>query len=123
MVDGAVTVTVATAGTVIVMLLLTPSLVAVMVVAPDATAVTSPLADTVAVAGALLVQTMMRPESTFPSTSLSTAAACVVTVGWRVVDGADTTTLVTGGGMTVTITLPVLPSLVAVMVTVPSPVL
>ena len=66
---------------------------------------------------------MVRPDSTLPSISLRTATACVVVVGWRFVEGAETTTLVTGAGMTVIVTLPLLPSLDAVIVAVPSPVL
>src|SRR5207302_1079800 len=57
---------------------LCPSLVAVIVTAPAATPVTSPLADTVAIAGFELVHVSARPVSTFPAASLGVALSCVV---------------------------------------------
>src|SRR5438093_1020980 len=55
-----------------------PSLVAVIVADPAATPVTSPLADTVAIAGLELVQVTARPASTFPAASFGVAVSCVV---------------------------------------------
>src|SRR5439155_564035 len=80
-----------------------PSLVAVIVTAPAATPVTSPVEETVAVAGALDVQVITRPESTLPAASLGLAASCTV---------APTSTS--------TVAAPVWPSLVAVTVVEPS---
>jgi len=48
---------------------LTPSLVAVTVALPGATAVTNPLAETVATEPSLVVQLINRPVKTFPALS------------------------------------------------------
>ena len=56
----------------------TVPLVAVMVAAPGATAVTNPLPPTVAMAALLEVQAMLRPVSTLPLASFSVAASCCV---------------------------------------------
>jgi hypothetical protein len=53
-----------------------PSLVAVIVTDPAATPVTSPAADTVAMAGFELVQVTARPVSTVPAASLGVALSC-----------------------------------------------
>jgi hypothetical protein len=78
-----VTATVATgaggaAGTVMVAVPVRPSLVAVIVAVPAATAVTSPLPETVAIALALVLQLTVRPESTEPPASRSVAVSCWV---------------------------------------------
>src|SRR5256884_8999047 len=52
-----------------------PSLVAVIVTAPAATPVTSPVADTMATPGALDAQAMARPDNTFPAASVAVAAS------------------------------------------------
>src|SRR5207244_2779326 len=57
---------------------LCPSLVAVIVTAPAATPVTSPVADTVAIAAFELVQLITRPLSTLPAASLGVAVSCTV---------------------------------------------
>ena len=57
-----------------------PSLLAVMVVVPAATAVTRPLASTVAAALLLELHVTTRPVSTFPFASFATAASCCVGV-------------------------------------------
>src|SRR5207245_5272886 len=56
----------------------TPSLVAVIVTAPAATPVTSPVDETVAVAGALDTQVIARPDSTAPAASFGLAASCTL---------------------------------------------
>jgi hypothetical protein len=55
-----------------------PSLVAVIVTAPGATADTSPVEDTVATAGALEAQVTGRPVRRLPAASNGVAASCVV---------------------------------------------
>src|SRR5258707_15364196 len=55
---------------------LCPSLVAVIVAAPAATLVTSPLPFTVATAGAVLAHVTTRPESAFPVASFGVAVDC-----------------------------------------------
>src|SRR2546427_11634054 len=66
------------AGTVMAAVPLFPSLVAVIVADPVATAVTSPFASTVATPGALVVQLIARPESGFPLASSGVAVSCWV---------------------------------------------
>jgi hypothetical protein len=123
-VDG-LTVTVATgaAVTVIVALPLCPSLVAVMLVDPTATGVTTPCASTVATAVLAELQVITRPVSTFPFASRVMAAACdepivVIEFGVRL-----TLTVATGTGFTVTVGVVAAgaDSLVAVIVAVPAP--
>ena len=55
--------------------LLFPSLVASMTTSPDANAVTTPSADTVAIAGELLVHVIARPLSGLPAKSVGSAAS------------------------------------------------
>jgi hypothetical protein len=55
-----------------------PSLVAVIVAVPARTPVTSPLGDTVATAGALEAQVMVRPVSAVPAESWGVAVSCTV---------------------------------------------
>src|SRR6266487_5232027 len=76
--DVGLTVTEATGtlATVMVALLLLPSLVAVTVAEPRTTAVTRPLPLTVATAGLLLAQLTTRPMSGLPAESLGTAVSC-----------------------------------------------
>jgi hypothetical protein len=57
---------------------LMPSLVAVMVAEPDAMAVTSPEAETVATAVLLEPHVTVRPESRVPAASRSVAVSCCV---------------------------------------------
>jgi len=74
--DGeTVTAATGTTMTVIAAVPLFPSLVAVIVADPTATAVTRPLADTVATAGALLDHAMLRPARTLPAESLVVAVS------------------------------------------------
>src|SRR6266581_3376693 len=92
---------------------LCPSLVAVIVTAPSATPVTSPVADTVAIAGYALAQLITRPVSTFPAASLVTALSCVVPPTKTLAVAGLTTTEATGTLDTVTTAVPLCPSLVA----------
>jgi hypothetical protein len=55
-----------------------PSLVAVIVALPTATAVTNPLPLTVATAEALVAQVTTRPVSAFPAESRGVATSCTV---------------------------------------------
>ena len=122
-VDGE-TVTVATGGglTVIAAVPVLPSLVAVIVAVPWATAVTTPVTLTVATAVLLDVHVMVRPESTLPFASVVVAVSVVVCVGTNVAVDGVTVTVLTGAGagaLTVMADVPVLPSLVAVIVAEP----
>src|SRR2546425_9203076 len=67
-----------TFATVTVAVPLFPSLAAAMATDPAATPVTSPLPETVASALLLDAQVTVRPVSTFPLASLSTAPSCCV---------------------------------------------
>jgi len=100
-----------------------PSLVAVMVTGPPAaTAVTSPLASTVATAASFVDQVTVRPVSTLPSASRVSAVSCCVAPTWMVADGGLTVTELTGGGITVIDgVVAVTASLVAEIVAEPRP--
>src|SRR3989442_1232291 len=97
-----------------------PSLVAVIVAVPGATPVTSPLADTVAMPGLELVQVTARPASAFPAASLGVALSGVVPPTTTVAVAGLTTTEATGTLDTVTATVPLWPSLVAVIAAAPT---
>src|ERR1041384_1662809 len=89
-VDGVVTVTAAVP--------VTPPVVAEMVAEPALTAVTNPLAETVAFA-VLLLQVKLCPLRTLPLASLATAASCAVPPTVRLaVAGVTTTEATTAGG-------------------------
>jgi len=98
-----------------------PSLVAVIVAIPEPTPVTTPLDDTVAIALLLVVQATDRPVRTAPLWSRNVAASVVVCPASTVAVGGVTVTVATGLGCTVTVVVPVFPSLVAVIVALPSP--
>src|ERR1041385_3512887 len=89
-VDGAVTVTAAVP--------VIPPLVAEVVAEPGATAVTSPLADTVATEVLLLLQVKLCPLRTLPLASLATAASCAVPPTVRLAVAGVTTTEATAAG-------------------------
>jgi hypothetical protein len=97
-----------------------PSAVAVMLALPVATAVTSPVVETVATAVFVLAQVIVRPMSTLPLASLRTADACVVWPTLRLLVPSDTLTVATGATVTVTCTDPVTPPLAAVIVVFPA---
>lgn len=100
-----------------------PSLVAVMVALPLATAVTTPFADTVATPELLEDQDTARPVSVAPpASSVDTESVVVAPAVSVAVDGV-TITEATGAGAgaaTVIVAFPVFPSLVAVIVAVPA---
>src|SRR5882724_170908 len=120
-----VTLTVATGTglTVIELVPLCPSLVAVIVIGPPTpTAVTNPTASTVARAGVPDTQVTLRPVSRLPAASLSVAVNCCVLPTMMVAEAGLTVTVLTGGGgsgLTVIELVPLWPSLVAVIVTGP----
>ena len=97
-----------------------PSLVAVIVVVPTATAVTTPDDDTVAVAGVLELHATGRSVTTVPFSSLTDTVKLVVSPVATLAVGGETVTVPTGTGITFTEIVPLLPSLVAVMTDVPS---
>jgi hypothetical protein len=101
---------------------LCPSLVAVIVVLPTVSVVTSPLLFTVATAGLELLHLITRPVSTLPEASEVTAVACAVPPTVTDAGDSDTVTLVTGTGAAATSStaLPLRPSLVAVIETAPT---
>jgi hypothetical protein len=97
------------------------SLVAVIVVAPDPTAVTKPLGSTVAAAGLLEIHVTARPVSTFPFKSFVTAVSCWlddIPTTRLAVDGL-TVTVATGTGVTVIATLEAFPPADALMIAEP----
>src|SRR5712691_7344326 len=98
---------------------LCPSLVAVIVAEPAATPVTSPLPFTVAMAVLLLDQVTTRPVRGFPFASLGVAVSCTVSPTCTLAGDGVTVTLATGTGVTVTLDVPLCPSLVAVIVAEP----
>jgi hypothetical protein len=109
---GAITVTVA--------LPVIPSLVAAMVAVPAATAVTMPEGlFTVATAMLLVDHVTERPVKVLPLPSRSVAVNCCVAAGKMLAVLGVTATEATGA-ITVTVALPVIPSLVAAMVAVPA---
>src|SRR5437660_6759434 len=109
---GAVTVTVAVP--------LLPSLVAVIVVLPAATAATRPVPLTDATAPLAVVQTMARPLRVLPAASLGVAVSCTdCPAGTEALAGL-TTTDATGTVATVILAVPLFPSEVAVIVAEPA---
>src|SRR5947208_14199981 len=100
-----------------------PSLVAVSVAAPTATAVACPAPFTVATAGLLLDQVTVRPPSGLPTASRVIAAYCAVCPTPIVAVAGVTLTDATGSGHPVTVTLAAVETfpgwLVAVTVKVP----
>jgi hypothetical protein len=102
---------------------LTDSLAAVIVAVPTPTAVTvagEPFALTVSTAVLLETQVTVRPVSTTVLASLVVAVSCWVPPTVIGVAGDETVTVATGAGVTVRVALPVLPSLVAMMLAVPT---
>src|SRR5437773_2776571 len=99
---------------------LLPSLVAVIVAEPTATAVTRPLALTVATAVLLLDQVTTRPVPVAPVESWVTAESCRVPPTNRLAEAGLTVKEATGTRDTVMAAVPLLPSLVAVIVAEPA---
>src|SRR5437016_6158019 len=99
---------------------LLPSLVAVIVVDPAATPLTSPLPLTVATAVLPLAHVTIRPESALPIASFGVAVSCWVCPGCRLTVAGLTVTDATGTLVTVIAAVPLLLSLVAVIVADPA---
>src|SRR5437588_622316 len=97
-----------------------PSLVAVIVAAPTATPVTRPLVETVATALLLVVQVTVRPVSGVPLASLGVAASCTAPPTYMFGAAGKTVIAATGRFATVTVAVPLFPSLVAVIVAGPA---
>src|SRR5258705_188747 len=100
-----------------------PSLVAVIVAAPAVTPVTKPLPFTTATAGALLAHVTTRPARALPLASLGVAVSCTVWPTPTLAVAGDTATEATGAlgrRLTFTTAAPSCPTLVAVIVPVPS---
>src|SRR3989441_801786 len=119
--DAGLTVTDATGTPLTVMLAvpLWPSLVAVMVTAPATTPVTSPVLFTVAIVLSLDDQPIARPVNGLPLASRGVAVSCTVCPIATVPELGVTVTAATGATVTVTVAVPLCPSLVAVIVTGP----
>src|SRR5207244_246016 len=98
-----------------------PSLVAVIVADPAPVAVTNPVALTVATEPLLVAQVTARPTNGLPAASLGVAVSCEVCPVCRLIDAGLTLTVATGVFETVTLAVPLFPSLVAVIVAVPTP--
>jgi hypothetical protein len=98
----------------------TPSLVARMVVLPTASAETRPADDTVATDGVDELHVTLRPVNTPPEASRTVAFICTVLPATSDAMADVTDTDATGIGVTEMDALPVLPSLVAVTVLVPT---
>lgn len=101
-----------------------PSAAAAIVADPAATAVTTPLAETVASAGSVEDHVTLRPTRTLPAASRSVAVACVVCP--TVIEAVASATVMVatgagGGGETATAAEPETPSTVAVTVVLPWP--
>src|SRR2546425_305862 len=108
------------AVTVIAVVPLLPSLVAVIVADPAATPVTSPLPLTLATAALLVAHVTTRPDRTLPLASFGTAKSCSVPPTDMDADAGVTVTEATGTLVTVTAAVPLFPSLVAVIVAEPA---
>jgi hypothetical protein len=119
-VGDSVTLATGMAATVIVDDPLFSSLVAVMVAVPGATPVTTPDDDTVAIVELLVVHATGRLVTTVPLRSFTVTLSGTVCVAMTLAVGGVTVTVPTGTGITVTVIVPLLPSLVAVMVDEPS---
>src|SRR2546428_10994194 len=119
--DAGLTVTDATGTPLTVMLAvpLWPSLVAVIVAAPATTPVTSPLLLTVAIVLSLDDQPIARPVKGVPLASRGVAVSCDLCPIATVAQLGVTVTAATGATGTVTVAVPLCPSLVAVIVTGP----
>jgi hypothetical protein len=109
-----------TSDTVIVLVPLFVSLVAVMIAVPGATAVTNPLDETVATAVLLELHVTTRSVTIVPVESRTVAVSATVCVTSNALLVGVTVTLPTGIFVTVMTDVPLLPSLVAVMVAVPT---
>lgn len=98
-----------------------PSLVAVIVVVPADTPVTTPVVEIVAIAVELELHVTERPVSVLPTASLVMAVNVCVPATITFAESGLTVTVATGTRTTFTEAVPVFPSHVAVIVAVPSP--
>ena len=96
-----------------------PSLVAVIVAAPMATAVMRPAEETVATLVLFDENVIGRPESTLPWSSVTWAVSCFVDPTSTLTCVGERITAPTGLGFTVSADVPVFPSDAAVIVTAP----
>src|SRR5207244_4678945 len=96
-----------------------PSLVAVIVADPGVTPETRPPLLTVATDVLELDHVTVRPKSGFPPASLGVPVSCTVWPACTEAEGGVTSTVATGTLVTVTDEVPLLPSLVAVIVAEP----
>ena len=97
-----------------------PSLVAVIVAVPGATARTDPADETVATLKLFDVQLSCRPVRMPPPASRVIAVSERVAPATRLAEAGLTVTLATGASVTVVVALPARPSLVAVIAAVPA---
>src|SRR5436309_3385268 len=114
------TVATGTDVTVIAAVLLLLSLVALIVAEPAATLVTRPLGLTRATVVSLLPHVTVRPVKVAPAESFGVALSCTVCPTRMLAVTGETATEATGTSVTVTAALPAFPSLVAVIVAVPT---
>jgi hypothetical protein len=98
-----------------------PSLVAVIVATPFATALTRPCDETVAAAGFELDHATARPVRRLPAESASVAVSCVVCPTDIESGFGVTATVATAGCETTIVAVPLAPSAVAVIVADPEP--
>src|SRR5712691_5283823 len=115
-----VTVATGTCTTVIAAPPLCPSLVAVIVAEPATFPVTSPLELTVATAVLELAHVTTRPDNGLPLASFGVAVSCTVVPSFTEGPAGATVTEATGTTVTVTLAVPLWPSLVAVIVAEPA---
>src|SRR2546421_970510 len=99
---------------------LCPWVVAVMVAAPAVTPLTSPLPFTVATPVLLDTHVTTRPESGVPFASFGVAVSCSVSPTSTLAGDGVTVTDATGTRVTVTLDVPLCPSLVALVVPEPA---
>src|SRR5436190_956584 len=93
------------------------SLVAVIVTVPTPVPVTRPFASTVAMFPFAVDHVTLRPVSGLPFASFGVAVSCAVPPMTMLAVGGETSTVATGTGVTVIDAVPLFPSLVAVMMT------
>jgi len=100
-----------------------PSTVAVIEACPAATAVTSPVLETVARVASLVLHVTVRPVSVDPRLPVTVAVSCAVAVApacnVTAAGATDTAAATSGSCVTVMVALPVRPPTVAVMVACP----
>ena len=116
-----VTVATGASATVIVAVPVLPPAVAVIVAVPGAIPVTRPDCVTDAIDGLSVDHVTAAPLITAPPASRTVAVSVVVNATFNDAVGGVTVTLPTTGAVTVTLTVPAFPSLVAETVVVPAP--